>query len=164
MNARTLLVVPALSVLIGCQSVQAPTPSPAAMPSPTPASGAQGLVADLDAQGAEAKVGSAFMSEPIGGQGMTVCVDAETIQVYEFIDHEAALATTFKIDRDEPSHVGNGIVEWNGRPRFWLRDRMIVLYLGEDAGVDAALHNLLGPPFAEGRDRGRGLLPNLPCQ
>lgn len=181
MNLKTPLLGVPLMVLIACQpggsggptltpapptqSPAAPTPSPTApAPSPTAATGLKELVADLNARGASAKIGSAFLAEPLGGQGMSVCVGDETLQTYEMIDHEAALATSVKIDRDDPSKVGNAIVEWSGQPRFWLRDRIIVLYLGDDAATDTLLRNLLGPPFAESREPGPGMLPMLPCQ
>ncbi len=168
MNVRTLLLAPALVALLGCQSPGAPTGTPVSTPVPTPAataaSGVEGLVADLKARGVDAKMGSPFLAEPMGGQGMSVCVGAETLQVYAFFDHEAALAASVKINRNDPSNVGNAIVEWNGPPRFWLRDRVIVLYLGDNAATDAALRGLLGQPFAESREPGRGFLPNPPCQ
>ncbi|MEO5619202.1 MAG: hypothetical protein ABIS67_15640 [Candidatus Eisenbacteria bacterium] len=158
MKTKTPLLALALLVLVGCQSAPTPTPTPIA---PT---GATGLVADLVTGGANAKLGSFFQSEPIGCNGVSVCLGAETVQVYEFIDHEAALAASAKIGRDDPSHVGNGIVEWTGTPRFWLRDRVIVLYLGKAEATDKALRALLGQPFAESREPGLAQLPTPPCQ
>jgi hypothetical protein len=119
-------------------------------------------VADLTAAGVTATEGSFFSTDPIGGEGKTVCVGEETVQVYQFIDHEAALAISRKIDPRDPSKVGSSLVDWAGVPRFWLRDRVIVLYLGQDAATDAALRALLGQPFAEGQP-GRMPLPMPPC-
>lgn len=167
MLLRATLAVAVLAVMAGCQATASPSP---AVPSPSAASpvataphGVEGLADALDATGSDAKKGAAFASEPIGGQGSTVCVGAETVQTYEFIDHEAALAASLKIDRDDPSHIGNALIEWAGVPRFWLRDRIIVLYLGEDAPTDSALRSVLGQPFAEG-EPGRMRLPEPPCQ
>ena len=53
------------------------------------------------------------------------------------------------VNRDDPSFVGHGIVEWIGPPRFWLRDEVIVVYVGDDDALDAALRSILGRPFAE---------------
>lgn len=156
MELRAALVTAALIVVVGCQATTSQTPAA------TAPHGIDGLVTDLVAGGTDAKVGTPFMSEPIGGQGSTVCVGTETVRAYEFIDHEAALAASQTIDRDDPSLVGNGIVEWTGAPRFWLRDRVIVLYVGEDAATDSSLRTLLGPPFAEGQT-GRMPLPEPPC-
>src|SRR5215207_5622465 len=102
MNVRHLLLGPALMIAVGCQSAGSPVPtsapsptatqlpSAAAAPSPT-AAGLVGVAADLTSAGVIAKVGSPFSSEPIGGEGIALCVGAETVQTYRFIDHEAAL-------------------------------------------------------------------------
>jgi hypothetical protein len=165
-NLRKLLLVPALVTALGCQAAasQAPTapPGPTSTPAASAATGLAGVAADLIAAGVSAKAGSFFMSAPIGGEGVTLCVSVETVQTYAFIDHEAALAAAAKIDRDDPSKVADGIVDWAGTPRFWLRDNIILLYLGQDAATDAALRSLLGPPFAEGQP-GRMPLPGPPC-
>lgn len=129
------------------------------MSSPT---GLGGVVSDLTAAGVAAKAGGPFASEPIGGDGVALCIGAESVQTYRFIDHEAALAASAKIDRDDPSTIGTSHVTWSGKPRFWLRDNLILLYLGADAPTDAALRTLLGPPFAEGQAGGMPL-PAPPC-
>jgi hypothetical protein len=166
MRARTnLLALPLL--LVACTGApgpsSAPTSGPTTAPTPTAASGIEALVIDLNRSGVQASVGSPFLGEPVGGEGTSLCIGTDTVQVYGFIDHEAALAASAKINRADPTQVGNAHVEWTGPPRFWLRDRIIVLYLGDDAATDAALRALLGPPFAESKDPGRGFLPNPPC-
>ena len=130
---------------------------------PRPKDGAEALVADLIAGGATAKLGSFFLAEPLRGEGMLVCIGTEAVQVYVQKDHEAALAVSQMIDRNDPSKVGTSIVNWTGRPRFWLRDRIIVLYVGTDAATDAALRGLLGQPFAESRQPGPPPLPAPDC-
>ncbi len=120
-------------------------------------------MADVVASGATARVGSGFLADPMPGEGVVVCVGTEAVQVYVLKDHEAALAAASRIDRDDPSKVGTAIVDWAGRPRFWLRDRILVLYVGEDAATDGALRALLGQPFAESRVAGRPPLPAPDC-
>jgi hypothetical protein len=174
MRAGWMVLGLAVVAMVACQAPGAPSaapttstttmPTPTPSPTPTAVSGVQALLLDLRAKGAAAKVGSQFLAEPLGGQGMTVCVGAETLQTYEFIDHEAAFVASTKIDRDDPSSVGGAIVEWVGQPRFWLRDRIIVLYLGDDAAIDKVLRELLGSPFAESEEGGPGFLPEAPCQ
>jgi hypothetical protein len=44
-----------------------------------------------------------------------------------------------RIKPDDPSNLGTSIVEWAGRPRFWQRDRILVMYLGESAATEALL-------------------------
>lgn len=131
-------------------------------PEPTRAGSAEALVADLAAAGAAAKLGSNFLAEPLPGEGILVCVGQEPVQVYVLKDHEAALEAASRIDRDDPSKVGTSIVEWAGTPRFWLRDRIIVLYVGDDADTETVLRNVLGEPFAQGQ-AGRPPLPAPDC-
>ena len=167
MKITTLLLTPAVLLFVACQPAAAPGPSPSfspptASPAPTAAGGLEGVVADLRAAGVDAAAGGQFLSAPIGGQGTVICIGAESVQTYQFIDHEAALAAASKIDRQDPSKIDNGIVDWAGTPRFWLRQNMIVLYLGEDDATNAALRTLLGSPFAEGQP-GRPPLPGPDC-
>jgi hypothetical protein len=174
MNARRLLTAPALFLILGCQATGTPTAAPTATvpastsptappPSPAPTqTGLGGVVADLTIAGVTAKAGSPFTTEPIGGEGVALCVGAETVQTYRFIDHEAALAASAKIDRNDPTTIGSNHVTWTGKPRFWLRENLILLYLGQDLATDAALRSLLGPPFAEG-EAGGMMLPSPPC-
>ena len=132
-------------------------------PVPTTGDGAEALVADLVAGGATAKLGSFFLAEPLRGEGILVCIGTEAVQVYVQRDHEAALAVASTIDPQDPSKIGTSIVNWTGRPRFWLRDRIIVLYVGTDAATDTALRTLLGRPFAEARQPGAPPLPAPDC-
>jgi hypothetical protein len=132
-------------------------------PNPTIADGAESLVEDLIAAGASAKLGSNFLAEPLPGEGVLVCIGTEAVQVYLLKDHEAALAAASTIDPDDPSKIGTSIVDWAGSPRFWLRDRMLVLYVGDNAATDTALRSLLGEPFAEARAPGRPPLPAPDC-
>jgi hypothetical protein len=130
---------------------------------PRTADGAEALVADLVVAGMTAKLGSTFLAEPFPGEGVLVCVGTESVQTYVLKDHEAALAAASKIDRDDPSKIGTSIVDWVGRPRFWLRDRMLILYVGDDARTDAALRTLLGEPLAEADASARPFPPEPDC-
>lgn len=149
MNRLVVLLFAASSALAACQSMPAP----------------ERLVADLQLMGLPAGLGTDFNSVVLGGTGTTVCVGDTSVSVHEFVDVDAAIDAAATINGDDPSNVGNGIVEWVGPPRFWLRDRAIILYVGEDAAVDAALRSILGRPFAESRDPGRGVPGEGPsCQ
>ena len=148
----------------------APTPTPPAAaatatetPIPTAADGAESLVADLVAAGTAAELGSNFLADPLRGEGRLVCIGTEAVQVYVQKDHEAALAVAATIDKNDPTRVGTSVVTWSGTPRFWLRDRIIVLYVGADAATETALRSLLGQPFAESREQGFQPLPSPEC-
>lgn len=130
--------------------------------------GPQRLIADLQVNGLAAAMGTEF--DPMlleGDAGHAVCVEGESVQVYEFADAGAASDAAGTVNRNDPSNVGNGIVEWIGPPRFWLRDEVIVIYVGDDPKVDGALRTILGRPFAEQPGfLGRGLPEHLkrPCE
>ena len=173
-----LIMLPLAIATAGCQPAPAtgPTSTARGTPDPTPATtasastspsatadGIEALIADLQAAGVPATLGSSFDASLLGGEGATVCVGPETIQVFSFLDNQAALAAAAKVDRDDPSVIGNAIVEWIGRPRFWLRDDLIALYLGDHAATDAALRRVLGQPFAE-LEGGRPPLAGPDCQ
>ena len=146
MRRPLVLTMLALSVVSGCGAIGS----------------VEGLVAELRARGMPAEVGGSFNGQLLGGDGTTVCIGDEGVSVYAFPDAGAAVAAAGTINRDDPSNIGHGIVEWIGPPRFWLRDRLIVNYVGDDAELDADLRAALGPPFAEARGwvggRGRPLL------
>ncbi len=156
------LIFSAAVALSACSPASTPASTGPPAPSGT-TDGAERLVADLVAGGVTAKLGSNFLAQPLPGEGVAVCIGTETVQVYVLKDHEAALAAASKIDPDDPSKIGTSIVDWSGRPRFWLRDRIVVLYLGDNAGTDAALRNVLGQPFAEATVPGRPPLPAPDC-
>ena len=147
MHRPALLLASVILVVAGCQALP----------------GVEGLVAELQARGLPAAVGSTFNDMLLGGDGTTVCIGDESVSVYEFPDQGEAQAAAGTINRADPSQVGNSIVEWVGPPRFWLRDRLIIQYVGDNVAVDTALRNILGQPFAEGQGGGRGPLPGRPA-
>lgn len=147
----------------------APSPSPRQEPSPVvsataapapPNTPAADPVAAFGAalQAAGATVGDlgAFNSGPLGGRGVRLCVAGQQVSVYLYEIEEERVAAATTIDPQDPSHVGRAIIEWAGNPRFWQRDRIIVLYLGGDPAVEAGITSVLGSPFARGQGRGMG--------
>ncbi|MEO7118347.1 MAG: hypothetical protein ABIZ34_05175 [Candidatus Limnocylindrales bacterium] len=80
-------------------------------------------------------------------------MNTEEVRVYLFPSPvESALAASH-IDPTDPSNIGTSMVTWDGYPRFWGRDRMLVLYLGGDEPTAALITAILGDPFAVGRDQ-----------
>jgi hypothetical protein len=124
--------------------------------SPSPSLGADGvvgLVAQIRAAGAVVAEAGAFSTDPLSGRGVLLCLGNEPVRVYEFTSAAERAAVASRIKPDDPSNLGTSIVEWAGRPRFWQRDRILVLYLGESAATEALLTSVLGPPFAKGPGR-----------
>jgi hypothetical protein len=154
--------LPSASVQPSPSQTPAATPSPTSPPAITPSAsptdepvdhGPAGLVNDLRALGIEAEEASEFAGDPISNLGVQLCVSGEPVQVYVFGTPQEAAAVAGQIDPDDPSNFGTSIIEWAGEPKFWLRDRILVLYLGTEEPVEEALISVLGEPFARGEGR-----------
>lgn len=162
-----LLVAVTAAVILGCAGpavtpatpISSPvpaTPGPTASPppaTPTGRHGPAGLVEDLTDAGADAAVADSFDGEPLASEQIIVCVDGEDVRVFAYGTEQERAAASARIDRADPTNIGTSIVEWDGWPKFWQRDRIIVLYLGRDADTIDLLTQLMGDPFAKGQDR-----------
>ena len=95
-------------------------------------------------------------TEPLGGEGVGLCVAGQQVSVYVYSTPEEREAVAARIDPTDPSNLGTSIVEWAGNPKFWQADRIIVLYLGSDAAVESGISAILGQPFARGQGRDPG--------
>ncbi len=141
--------------LLACFVAACATPTPSPSPSPA-AAGVEGLVDALTRANALVRQADVFDAAPLPGQGVLLCVGHEEVRVYVFPTEQARAAAASSIDPKDPWHVGTSIVEWMGNPRFWQRDRILVLYIGTDAPTEAVLTSVMGPPFARGQGGGRG--------
>jgi hypothetical protein len=90
-----------------------------------------------------------------------MCVGTEPVRLYVFGSERDRMAAAAQINPTDPSNMGTSMVDWDGRPRFWQRDRLLILYLGEDAATETLLQSVLGQPFASGQ--GRPLLRDGSC-
>ena len=173
-----LVMVLVLTSLVACQASPAPsggsprasssdTASPEAVSSPTEDTpdlttppdtdeAVLALAGALEEAGADVNLTGEFSSDPIGGQGVAICVNGGQVNTYAFDSAEEADTVAARIDPEDPSNVGTAIVEWAGNPRFWKVERLLVLYLGDDAAVEAGLTSVLGSPFARGEGRAPG--------
>lgn len=156
MKRSTILL---LTVIVSCS--MAGEASTTGASDPVPPEEPDRLIAELTAAGVAADQAETFATDPVGGTGTLICIGTEEVRTYVFDDEAAATEVASKIDPVDPSNLGNAIVEWAGRPRFWRRGPMLVLYLGEDQPTEDLVTNVLGPPFAVGAGSGRGL-PALP--
>jgi len=150
------LSIPLLSLVIACSGTGEVTTTGDSGPSTE--GDPDRLFAELNGAGVATDQVDTFATDPLGGTGTLVCVGAEEVRVYLFNDEQAATEVATRIDPADPSNLGNAIIEWVGRPRFWQRGPMLVLYLGEDMATEDLLKELLGPPFAQGVGPGRGVL------
>lgn len=70
------------------------------------------------------------------------------MQAFEYPSEAEARADAAQVAPDGSS-VGASRPMWVASPHFFQRDRLIVLYVGEDQTVLKALEGALGPAFAE---------------
>ena len=107
------------------------------------------LVADLEAGGATVQEGGEVEQAFFSPVGRLLSIDGVDVQVFEYPDAAARQAGSDQIGPDG-SEIGTTMVTWVDEPHFWAKDRLIVLYVGQDAATIAALGSMLGEPIAGG--------------
>lgn len=84
-------------------------------------------------------------------QGQVVDIDGKPVQVYEYRAVEEAQAAAASVTPDGNA-VTRGealtLIDWIATPHFYQRDRLVVVYVGEDHEVLDVLAGALGRPFA----------------
>ncbi len=155
MRIRATLICLVLAAAGCVGSTPPPTsdpPPPSISPSPA-LDGVEGFVRDLTAAEAPAREAGAFDGTPLAPQAVVVCVGLQDLRVYSYASAEERAAAARRIDPNDPSNIGTSIVDWAGEPKFWQRDRILVLYLGRDQPTIDLLVSVLGQPFARGAGR-----------
>jgi hypothetical protein len=74
-------------------------------------------------------------------------VHGEDVQVFQYANAAAADAEAAPISRDGRA-VGTRRIQWIGSPHFFKREKLLVLYVGENAKVLGSLEAVLGRQFA----------------
>ena len=105
------------------------------------------LVSDLVGLGSAVAQGKSVSQPFFSVAGEETIVDGETVQVFTYASPEAA-----KADADLVSPQGNPIgasmVSWVSTPHFYLKDSLLVIYVGMNVGVIERLETVMGPEFA----------------
>jgi hypothetical protein len=114
----------------------------------------------LSDSGASVRVRGEVKQPFFAVNGKLVELEGEPVQVYEYSEAAAARAVADAVTPDG-SAIASGdssvLVDWAATPHFYHRDRLIVVYVGEDSAVLNALDSTLGTPFA-GASAYRGML------
>lgn len=88
------------------------------------------------------------ISQPFfGPEGKIIKVDGQDIQVFEFSTAAEAEEAAGTIS-PEGGSVGTTMVTWIEPPHFFQSERLILLYLGENAALIKGLEEVLGPQIA----------------
>jgi hypothetical protein len=78
--------------------------------------------------------------------GSTLAAPAD-VQLFEYGTAAAAASDAHQI-RADGSGNSNTIVDWVAPPHFFVKGRVLVIYVGNDRGVVSLLSSLLGSQFA----------------
>ncbi|MEW6567783.1 MAG: hypothetical protein AB1449_06380 [Chloroflexota bacterium] len=81
----------------------------------------------------------------LGPTGQVIRVNRADVQVFEYPDEATREAESSQIPSDGSS-VGTTMITWVDQPNFWVRGRVIVLYVGHDSTVIDLLTGALGEP------------------
>ena len=107
------------------------------------------LVEALRAAGATVEP-AGEVSQPFPSvEGQVIGVDGHDVQVFEYADEAAADDDAALISPDGGS-VSTSLITWIATPHFFRKGRLLVLYVGDDGDLVAALERALGPQFAGG--------------
>jgi hypothetical protein len=152
-RVKPIAVLLLMITLSGCSTILSSMRSAlheTATPTPTlagPATTYASLIDNLRKQGVTAepkgKISQAFFSV----EGSIIAVNGEDVQVFECPDAAAADAEAQHISPDGGS-IGTTMVMWVATPHFYKQGRLIVLYVGDNKSVVAALQAVLGPQIA----------------
>lgn len=88
-----------------------------------------------------------FLSIP----GRTILVNGEQVELFEYASRAAATTDSHHIDKDAclvHTPTGNFMEEWPGTPHLYLKDRLMVIYMGTTPAIEAFLVSHLGAQFA----------------
>jgi hypothetical protein len=108
------------------------------------------LISALQAKGANATRGATLprQSHPyFSVNGQTISVNSSDVTVFEYMTAGAAENDAAQV-APTGSPIGQTQIAWVGPPQFYKTDRLIVLYVGTNGSVLAALAAVLGSPFA----------------
>ena len=80
-------------------------------------------------------------------KGRMIKVHGEDVQVYQYANVAVANAETAPISRDGTA-VGTSKIHWIGSPHFYKKEKLLVLYVGDNDKVQNTLDAVLGRQFA----------------
>ena len=140
-----LLLVCVLAVS-GCAK-NSLTVSPAASTEPLAVEEQVTLISALEGSGATVEIGEPVSQVFFSTEGTLLKVKGADVQVFEYESAEEMENEASQVSPDGGS-IGTSMVTWVDVPHFYKANRIIVLYVGNDASVLDVLESALGPQFA----------------
>lgn len=116
-------------------------------PQPSPVKDYESLIENLRAAGLTMKPAGEISQPFFSVKGRIISVNGNDVQVFEYAsansaDNEAALVS------QDGSSVGTTMITWVAAPHFYKKEKLIVLYVGDNAAVINGLDKVLGKQFA----------------
>ncbi len=105
------------------------------------------LVDALRSNGSTVDAAGAVSQPFFGPEGQVIRLDGQEVQVFEFATEGDAASAAETISPDGGS-VGTSMVSWISVPHFYHAGKLVVLYVGEEESVIAALEGVFGPQIA----------------
>ena len=141
-----LLILLCLSAFTatGCHQVIAVLPFP---PDASSEMDSDTLIAILTSETGNVELAGEVSQPFFPMNGQLIQVFGEPVQVFEFPDADAAEQAAELVSADGFT-IGTMQVDWVSNPHFYYRDRLIVLYLGDNYDLAQVLERILGPQFA----------------
>ena len=105
------------------------------------------LLADLRARALRVKPAGKIVQPFFTVAGRVILVNGQDLQVFQYPDASRANAQAALVSPDGLT-VATAKVHWLAPPHFYKRDKLLVIYLGDEGDVLRALEAALGPQFA----------------
>ena len=121
--------------------------SPAASTEPLAVEDLATLLTALEGSGATVEIGEPVSQQFFSIEGTLLKVNGADIQVFEYESAEEMENQASQVSPDGGS-IGTSMVTWVDAPHFYKANRIIVLYVGNEASVLDLLESALGPQFA----------------
>ena len=128
------------------ESTPPPTDSPATSNSGD-VTGYLSLVDALRASDNTVALAGAISQPFFAPEGRVLSVNGEDVQTFEFAS-EAEADTVAETVSGDGGSIGTSMVGWIAPPHFYKSGSLIVIYVGSDTGVIAALEAAVGSQFA----------------
>ena len=84
------------------------------------------------------------------GERYVMAFSGGTLELFAYRDEDGAARDLLTVD-ESGLLVAQAAVDWGGDPHFFLRDNVIVLYVGENSKVLDMLERLCGPQIRGAR-------------
>lgn len=117
---------------------------------PSQLDSAQALVPLLEHVGARVSIAEQMPRESSPFFSVTaqrLLVNGQSVHVFQYADEASASADAARV-APSGTPIGSTQITWVDPPRFYMRGRLIVLYVGRDEEVSSMLETVLGQPFA----------------